>query len=107
MNSEQLTADLRQRLAEDRAYAYDEVLAILPLEPMVKVSEIIEPYTNLRALQTDKGYVIPIATYHKGVRQHYTTFEECKQWAAVYGIENVFVGSFSDYLPDIESEEVE
>ena len=97
------TDDLRERLLVDEPYYHIMAQKLSPLEAIIKTDMIIEPYTNHRVMEVNGDFYIPIATYTDGCRvdsvNAYTAFDEVKEWAEAYGIDNVFVGILSDYAP--------
>jgi len=96
--AEDFTNDLRERINTNMPYEDNMPSQLLPLEPIVIVDEIILPYTNHRAVFQDGKYLIPVATYTNGCRDKYTMFPECKKWAEIYGIENIYVNVFSSLI---------
>ena len=68
----------------------------LPNEPYVVVDEVKE-LTNYRATEKGGKFYIPIANYDENnTRDHYTTFEEVKEWISVYGVGSVKIGIFAN-----------
>ena len=95
LTAQDYTKDIRFRLTDSIPYPDNVPFVLLPLEPYVKVKQLDTIYTNYRAFKVDSFWICPIAKYVNGNRSHYTTFDECWQWAKIYGIDNIYVGIIS------------
>ena len=60
-------------------------------QPYVEIekSELNSDFDNTYKLENDTHYLIPIATYTKGVRAGYTQFDEIIEWVSIYGNDNL------------------